>query len=284
MQDAATPDRDYFPWRVAGGMVVLVLVLTVVALAQSGHQDEDPLANQVISGGAFGRVDGNGRQVLVPVDTGLARGMKEFRKAVAVPGRVVDMTYAGVRRDVADADSRGFGRSTGALFDADAPLGPDGDVLVATDGFLEDRQVVAITPVTAGECPQNVREALASRSGRAIAWCREVARVDGGGTLELARFAPKGHDALATLAYVDARGMVFLDYPATVDPEGTWRAEDGGEFPVADYRPLFAFRTARGLELAVRWAGPEGEAMDLYRQEGDAFVPYVAATWPRGDS
>ena len=279
MQDAAKPDRDYFPWRVAGGMVVLVLALTVVALAQSGHQDEDPLTNQVVSGGAFGRANGDGRQVLVPVDTGLARGMKGFRKAVVASGRVVDLTYAGVRRDVSDADGRDFGRSTGAVFDAGEPLGPDGDVLVATDGFLEDRQVLAITPVSSGECPQNVREALASRSGRAVAWCRTVARVDGGGTLELARFAPKGHDALATLAYADARGLVFLDYPATTDPGGTWRAEDGGEFPLADYRPLFAFRTATGLELAVRWAGPEGEAMDLYRQKGDAFVPFVAATW-----
>lgn len=283
MRDAATPERDYFPLRVAGGLVVLVLALSVLALAQSGHQDDDPHSNQVFSGGAFGRCDDGGRQVLVPVETGLARGMKGFRKAVTAPGRVVDLTYAGVRRDAADADGPGFGRATGAVFAASASLGAADDVLVATDDFLENRQVIAITPVAGTECPSEVRERLTARSGRPVTWCRTVGTVEGGGALELARFAPKGHEELVTLAYVDGKDMVSLDYPGTADPEGTWRTDDGNEFPVENYRPLFAFRTATGLELAVRWSGPEGEVMDLYRQDGALFVPFVAATWPHGD-
>ena len=86
-----------------------------------------------------------------------------------------------------------------------------------------------------------------------------------------------------TLAYVGPGGTVYLDYPASADPGGTWRVDDAGDFSLESYQPLFAFRTGAGLELAVRWSGPEGAAMDLYRQEGDAFVPFVAASWYRMD-
>ena len=41
-------------------------------------------------------MEGSGRQVLVPVEPALARGMKGFRQAVAAPGRVVDLAYAAI--------------------------------------------------------------------------------------------------------------------------------------------------------------------------------------------
>ncbi len=281
MAETATPDQGSFPWRIACGMAVLVLALTVMALAQSGHDDDDPAANQIFSGSAFGYADGQGRQVLVPVETGLARGMKGFRQAVAAPGQVVPLTYAGVRHGDEPGGDPAFGEVSGALFAAGTAMGPRGEVLVATDGFLAERRVLAVTSVPARECPARLRRVLEARAGREAAWCREVADVEGGGALALARFAQKGRDELATLAYADPEGLVFLDYPATADPGGTWRPDDGGEFPLEGYRPLFAFRTADGLELAVRVSGGDGAAMELYRQEGDAFVPFVAAVWPR---
>lgn len=281
MGETATAELGSFPWRVACGLAALVLTLTVMALAQSNHDGDDPAANQIVSGGAFGYADGAGRQVLVPVETGLARGMKGFRQAVAAPGRVVPLTYAGVRYAGASGSGAGFGDVSGAVFATEGNVGAGGDVLVATDKFLADRRVLGLTPLEGRECPAGVRRALEARAGRHALWCRPVAAVEGGGQLSLARFAPKGREELVTLAYADADGLVFLDYPATADPGGTWRTDDGGEFPVEGYRPLFAFRTADGLELAVRMRGSEGAAMDLYRQEGDVFVPFVAAAWAR---
>ncbi len=283
MGETATPDQGFFPWRVACGLAALVMTLAVMALAQSSHDEDDPTANQVFSGGAFGYADATGGQVLVPVESGLARGMKGFRQAVAAPGRVVPLTFAGVRRG-GDADGDGvadFHETPGALFAAGGQVGPGGDVFVATDGFLAERQVLGVRPLDGRECPARLREALSARAGRPVLWCRDVAAVEGGGALSLARFAPRGRDELATLAYADSRGLVFLDYPATADPGGTWSEDDGGEFPVAGYTPLFAFRTAGGLELAVRVSGGEGAAMDLYRQDGETFVPFVAASRTR---
>jgi hypothetical protein len=285
MSEAAAPGQEYFPWRAVCGVAVLVLTLSVMALAQSNHVEDDPVANQVLSGGAFGYGDNAGRQVIVPVETGLARGMKGFRKAVAVPGRVVDLAYAGVQRGgEADRSSpASFGDTAGAVFAASEPVGPGGDVLVATEEFLAGRRVLAVTPFENRECPGRLRDTLAERAGRPVAWCRDVGKVEGGGVLTLARFAPRGREELVTLAYADADGAIFLDYPGNADPGGTWRADDGGEFPVEGYRPLFAFRTGAGLELAVRWSGTEGEAMNLYRQEGRTFVPFVAASWYHPD-
>lgn len=60
MREAAvTPDRDYFFWRVAGGMVVLVLALSILVLAQSGYQDEGALPDESFTGGALVRADGS---------------------------------------------------------------------------------------------------------------------------------------------------------------------------------------------------------------------------------
>lgn len=285
MSEAATPGQESFPWRAVCGMAVLVLALAVMALAQSNHVQGDPVANQVLCGGAFGYGDGAGRQVLVPVETGLARGMKGFRKAVAVPGRVVDLTYAGVQRGgrAERLSAAAFGATSGAVFAVSEPVGPGGDVLVATEDFLAGRRVLAVTPVEGRDCAGQLRDALAERAGRPVLWCRDVAAVEGGGVLTLARFAPQGREELVTLAYADADGAVFLDHPGTADPGGTWRADDGGVFSVEGYRPLFAFRTGAGLELAVRWSGAEGEAMNLYRQDGRSFVPFVAASWHHPD-
>jgi len=138
-----------------------------------------------------------------------------------------------------------------------------------------------VTPAARADCSPAVREALAARSGREVAWCKDVATVEGGGALSVARFESRKGEELVTLAYAAPGETIFLDYPGNADPSGTWRDDDGGEFSLDAYRPLFAFRTADGLELAVRWTGAEGEAMDLFRQDGDRFVPFVAASWYR---
>ncbi len=281
MGELATPDQGRFSWRVACGLAILVLTLTVMALAQSGHDGSDPLANQIYSGGAFGYADRDGRQVLVPVDAGLARGMKGFCKAVATPGRVVPLTYAGVRRGGSGSDMAGFGDTSGAVFAAGGRVGPGGDVLVATDDFLASRRVLGLTPLQDQECPAGLRQALAARAGRPVVSCRDVATVDGGGVLALARFASEDGRERLTLAYAGSDGLVCLDDPDAADFVAPWRPDADARFPEDGLRPLFAFRTGQGLELAVRRTGGELSCMELYRQDGDVFVPYVAASWPR---
>ncbi|WP_144004889.1 hypothetical protein [Solidesulfovibrio fructosivorans] len=67
MREAAvTPDRDYFFWRVAGGMVVLVLALSILVLAQSGYQDEGTLPNESLTGSSLVRADGNPQTLAAP--------------------------------------------------------------------------------------------------------------------------------------------------------------------------------------------------------------------------
>ncbi|KHK02994.1 hypothetical protein [Desulfovibrio sp. TomC] len=281
MSEAATSGQG-LSWRAACGIAVLVLTLTMIAMAQANYHADDPQANQVLSGSAFGYADLPGRQVLVPVETALARGMKGFRKAVAVPGRVVDLTYAGAQHGAdAGADAGRFAGTPGAVFAASQGMEPGSDVLVATEAFLAERDVLAVTPATGDRaCDDAARQGLLQRTGREIVWCREVATLSDGGRLSLARFAPHGRDELVVLAYSAPGGQpAYLEYPGSADPGGTWRLDDGGEFSLDAYRPLFAFRGPQGLELAVRWSGPEGDALDLYRQADDSFTPFVAATW-----
>lgn len=284
MSESAKPDRE-LPWRAACGVAVLVLTLSMMALAQANYREDDPGANQVLSGSAFGFADQPGRQVLVPVEPGLARGMKGFRKAVAAPGRVVDLAYAGSQRSELDAgaSSQRFAEVSGAVFAASQTFGPGDHVLVATEDFLAERQVLAVTPA-AGEvpCSPAMRRELADRAGRDLAWCREIGTLSDGGRLSLARFAPHGRDELVTLGWsMPGAPTVYLDHAGTAEAGGTWQVGDGGEFSPEAYQPLFAFAGASGRELAVRWSGPEGDALDLYRQDGDTLAPFVAAAWAR---
>ena len=285
MSEAATSGQG-LSWRAACGIAVLVLTLSMIAMAQANYHADDPQANQVLSGSAFGYADLPGRQVLVPVETALARGMKNFRKAVAEPGRVVDLTYAGAQHG-AEAEAgqlpNRFTDMPGAVFAASQGVEPGSDVLVATEAFLAEREVLALTPATGEQaCGDEARQGLLQRIGREIVWCREVAGLSDGGRLSLARFVPHGRDELVVLAYSGPGGKAaYLEYPGSADPGGTWRLDDGGEFSLEAYRPLFAFRGPGGLELAVRWSGPEGDALDLYRQADDSFTPFVAATWAR---
>ena len=206
----------------------------MMALAQANYREDDPGANQVLSGSAFGFADQPGRQVLVPVEPGLAQGMKGFRKAVAAPGRVVDLAYAGSQRgDLApEASARRFDEISGAVFAASQAVGPGDHVLVATEEFLAARQVLAVTPA-AGEvpCSPAVRREMADRTGREVAWCREIGTLSDGGRLSLARLAPHSRDELVTLGWsMPGAPTVYLDHAGTAEAGGTWRAGDGGEF------------------------------------------------------
>jgi len=275
------------PWRIVGGMAGLVAILAIMTFSQANVQDEDAEANQVLSGGAFGYADPEGKRVLAPVDSGLARDMKRFTKAVAVPGRVVDVAFVEAKHTGEDGttplEPATFDATSGAVFTAGAGLAGGADVLVATEQFLADREVLPLTPLAHPDCAPQVAAALSERSGRAVAWCRDLAEVAGGGRLSLARFVPRGHDELVSLAYTGPGGPVYRDLPGMADPEGTWRAHDDGKFSAEQYLPLFAFRSKAGLEVAVRWSGSDGESIDLFRQEGSTFAPFVAAFRPRVD-
>lgn len=279
------PGRTAWPWRTVSGLAGLVILLTVITIAQSNFQEEDAEANQVLSGGAFGYAAPDGRRVLTPVGPGLTREMARFSKVVAAPGRVMDATFAAVRRSGgADGQAEAFHGTPGAIFTVAAPLPGGADVLVTTEQFLADRQIVPVQPLPDHpDCAPGVVQALAVHAGLAVRWCKDLATVgDDGGRLSLARFAPKGHTELVSVLYSGPGGPIYSDHPADADPSGTWRADDGGNFPLDNYRPLFAFRSKNGLEVAVRWSGAEGENLDLYRQKGQTFRPFVAASWYRG--
>ena len=275
--------RGLGPWRTVGGLVGLVAILALMTVAQSNFQEEDAEANQVLSGGAFGYADPEGRRVLTPVDTGLARGMRRFSKVVVAPGQVTDVTFVEVRGPAEDPGTRQspetFDATSGAVFSSGVALPGGGDVLVATDRFLSERQVLPLTPAAHKECDAAVKQALEGRGGRSVAWCENLSRVGEDGMLSLARFAPRGREELFTLVYTGAGGPVFRDHPVEAGPGGTWHPDEGESFSAEGYQPLFAFRTKNGLEVAVRWHGADGRTMDLYRQEGETFVPYLAANW-----
>lgn len=285
MNDAVKSARDKIPWRVVGGMAGLVAILSIMTISQANFQDEDAEANQVLSGGAFGFTDTDGRRILAPVESGLARNMRRFTKAVTAPGKVVDVSFVEARRGSEDGTGRldpaRFDTAPGAIFASDAPLPSGGDVLVATDRFLADRELLAVTPLDHPDCSKETTAALTDRTGRAVAWCKDLARIGNSGRLSLARFEAKGHDDHVTLVYTGAEGTVFRE----LSPESDGTNAVNTETPLAldRYRPLFAFRSKAGLEVALRRSGDDSDEMDLYRQDGGTFTSFVAASWPRDD-
>ena len=164
--------RGESPWRTVGGLAGLVVLLTIMTLAQSNFQEEDAEANQVLSGGAFGYADPEGKRVLAPVDAALARSMKRFSKVVASPGKVVDVAFVEARRVEEEPGARQapetFDETAGAVFSAGEALPGGGDVLVATERFLAEREVLALSPLDGRDCGPEVRAEL-DRPGRSRA-------------------------------------------------------------------------------------------------------------------
>lgn len=274
------------PWRIVGGMAGLVAILSIMTFSQANFQDEDAEANQVLSGGAFGYADADGKRVVAPVESGLARNMKRFTKAVAAPGKVVDVTFVEARPGAEDGTGRldpaGFDATPGAVFASGEPLPAGGDVLVATDRFLADRHVLTITPLDHPDCARAITAALSRHAGQPVAWCKDLARIGEHGRLSLARFETKNAKGRLTLTYIDPTSAVFRDLPeepAGTDPD---QRRDAA-FAPGSVRPLFAFRSRTGLEVAVRRTDAAHEEMDLYRQDGETFTPFVAASWSRDD-
>lgn len=284
MKQAVLSGRRSYLWRIVGGVGGLIVILSIMTFSQANFQDEDAEANQVLSGGAFGYADADGKRLLAPVEPGLGRSMKRFSKAVAAPGRVVSVSFLESRRGgetvAAHRGQPTFAETDGAVFASSETLPGGGDVLVATDRFLAAREVVPVTPLDHPDCARETVAALERHADRPVAWCKDLATVGAQGRLSLARFAPRGRDELVTMAYAGPEGPIYRDLPARADPEGTWRTADGGRFAPQDFRPLFAFHTKDGLEVAVRWSGADEVAMDLYRQQGQVFLPFVAATRP----
>lgn len=277
------PGRRTWPWRTVGGLGTLVVLLSLITIAQSNFQ-EDAEANQVISGGAFGYAAPDGRRVLAPVDADLAREMKRFSKVVAAPGRVMNATFAAMRRASGDADGQtAFNDTPGAIFTVATPLPGRAGVLVATDQFLAQRQVVPVTPLPdRPNCAAAAVKALAEHAGRPVRWCKVVATVGhDGGRLSVARFATQGHTELVSVLYTGPGGPIYSDHPADTDPSGARQSDAADRFSPDTYRPLFAFRGKDGLEVAVRRSEANGETMDLYRQQGQTFQPFIAASWSR---
>lgn len=191
---------------------------------------------------------------------------------VACDGRVLEVKYvreqpAGAK-DTGRQTARNFAQVKGSVFrPVKGTLPVDTVCLLGTTKTFSKRTLEAVTPQVDERCDASTEALLVGLEKRKVAQCSATGTVKDW-RLTFAKYEVEKDSALAIVALLPSSGTPAVRrFPAKweKDSPSCWRADDGCEFDSTNYRVAFVMRGPAGLELFARWAGPEGENVELLR-------------------
>ncbi|RUS48950.1 hypothetical protein [Cohnella sp. AR92] len=227
---------------------------------------------------AFGFANESGDRLIALQD---GEGVKladpeRFAEAIGHNGEKVEIELVGWQ-DANDQDTNrqtmyNFDNMAGYVYRAkDGKLIPNKSYLLVKDGVVGERSLTELKstideqsssgdylPVDAGTIARI--EAIKKRK---IAQSRLLSESDKE-KVALFVFERQGDDMLASIAYVSGDKVLFKDFPAVYQENGTWRvdgADDPGLFEV-----LFLAHSDEGVLLGMSWGAPEGENLFVLRE------------------
>ena len=197
-------------------------------------------------------------------------------RAVCPGGKVFRVKFVkrkqATPKDTGRATAANFDNSAGDLFRiVGGRTGGDGTCLLIEDASLNGKTIVKPTSLRDKRCDPLQSKKVADEKGRAVAQCWRKLRLTAGKELLLVLFEGKGKDALASLVLFTPRKLAFMDFPGQNDPTSTWRVDDGGVLEPAYFEVLFILAEGDALEIALSWAGVEGDALRLLKVEAESF-------------
>jgi hypothetical protein len=201
------------------------------------------------------------------------------------------------RRQLADGKGNGrqhswqFEHLDGLVFkvtDA-ARLAEHEPCFLAADVFARSLTVVPVVSLTrkgwppeTPACKATLVKEIVSRRQRAVTNCWTIAEspAQAGLQVVLVEFARQGNDALASLAVVEGRTMVFGDQRGDASrTDSVWRVSDGGMLHPEAFTIVFVAKRAGRLVLAVHWQAEEGSVLMLFEAVGGTFRQLLQEYW-----
>jgi hypothetical protein len=288
-------------------ITVLVGLLSSAAAAglfAAGRAADRPRATAAVGGFAF--PDGAGGRLMLLGDAhrlpsadasfgGVLKAAGAIRTALCAGGASHPITFE--RRQPADGKSNGrqnswqFDHLDGLVFAVnDGTRVAEHDAcFLAADGFAKSlviTPVVSLTrkswPPETPACDAGLTKEIALRRQRTVTQCWLLAQSpkQPGPRVVLLEFADRGKEALASIAVVDGRKVVFADQKGDRGhAESVWRIGDDGTIPPEAFRIVFLGKRGGRLVLAVHWQAEEGSVLMLFESDGDSFRQLLQESW-----
>jgi hypothetical protein len=296
-------------WRHVGGrltgplIAALLSAATAAALAASGGGDL-PRATAALGGFAFPDLEGTRLMLLGEPGRSFSNEPPFAELQTAAPAIRTAYCGGGVSHPIAfrgrqKADGKGNGRQHSYQFDhldglvfkvIDGTRLPEHDAcFLASEAFARSLTVVPVVSLTrkswppeTPNCSASLMKEVASRRKREVAHCWTIAESQArtGMQVVLVEFARHGKDALASLAMVDGRTIVFADQQGDASrTDSVWRVSDGGVLSPEAFKVVFVATRAGRLILAVQWRAEEGSVLMLFESDGGTFRQLLQESW-----
>ena len=258
-------------------LVTLLTAFLVAASVSAAHAEDTGIEPQGIY---FGFTDSSGELILIhsPGQMDISGDLS----AVMPSGEIITLESLDYRDEGLDNNHRqttyNFDNLPGYLFRLpDGKITSGSTVLLAEDGFLEERILLSVTSYPRLPLEDELVARIEDIRGLPVIESWNLAEIEGGISIVIVRFEPGESTNTASLVRIDGQRMVFEDYiGCPMNDSSVWRADDGGVFDAANFDVIAAFHTSEGVEIVRTWMGAEGESAALLEENGPVFMEVLS--------
>ena len=252
------------------------LLSVIICISTLRAEDTGPVPRGIY----FGFTDSSGELILVHSIEQM--DLSGDLSAVLPTGEVIALESLGYSEEGLENNHRqttyNFDNLPGYLFRLpDGMITGGSTVLLAEDGFLEERTLLSVTTYPGSPLEDELVARIEDIRGLPVVESWNLAEIEGGISIVIVRFEPGESTNTASLVLIDGQRMVFEDYiGGQMNDFSVWRADDGGVFDAAYFDVIAAFRSPVGFEIALTWKGAEGESAALLEENGPVFMEVLS--------
>ncbi|MFB9324797.1 hypothetical protein ACFFSY_02435 [Paenibacillus aurantiacus] len=246
--------------------------------SDEGSDSEVPastvMSREKLGQGAFAFADESGKRLITIGDTEAKQD--HYDLAVGSNGNVLKVKFEKKQESDAKDTSRqnmyNFDHIAGHVYTvAEGEAKADDTYLMTTSDVWPPGAGLAINTEGRGQpVDEKVVQAVEAKKQRGVLQGKKIAEIGTVGALYLIQFERQEDDMLASLVLTRGEELLFCDFPATYEPNSTWRVDDGGEISADQFEMMFAANTDKGLVLSVNWYGAEGITSFFVGEEGES--------------
>lgn len=231
------------------------------------------MSREKLGKGAFAFADETGKRLITMDDA--EEKQDHYDLAVGSNGTVLKVKFEKKQDSDAEDTNRqnmyNFEHIAGHVYTVvEGEAKPDDTYLMTTSDVWLPGAELAIDASGHGQpVNEKIVQAVEAKKQRGVQHGGKIADVGSDGALYLIQFERQADDMLASLVLTRGDELLFCDFPATYEPNSTWRVDDGGEIGAEQFGLMFAANTDEGLVLSVNWHGAEGITSFFVGEDGE---------------
>lgn len=250
---------------------------TEVPSEQKTEKEQPDTAINTMGDGLFLGYTNEPGDIVLLLDSDSIQQPKLIKNALSATGVVLHVAFTGTKKAKDQDNGRqnyfNFSNSGGHRFEVEKGTLPnDQTIVLCTDAFLKEHQVLQFDSKTKGNLANEVRSKIEQDKGRIVKRSAVIATVKEKVRIALVEFEMKGNQALVVLAVITPTEISYKDFPAEYDETSTWGVDDGGDFGFEWFTVNAIFENKGSFEIVTDWAGAEGTAIEYLKEENGELV------------